>query len=188
MKKFKLEHRGSVDINTPRLLLRKITIDDHHDIYRNINHDKDVLKYFGAAYYDTYEESSIERLIELSAKQDCYCWGIEKKDNKECIGIILEQESNEQALNIELGYAIGSIHWNNGYITEALNAVIDFLFEKIGYHKITAGYITENTASKRVLQKCHMKFEGIRRSDFYFNDRFYDIAYHYILNPKHQNR
>jgi len=188
MIKFKLEHHGSVDIDTPRLLLRKITSKDQQDIYRNINHDKAVLKFFGAAYYDTYEESSIARLIELSAKPDCYCWGIERKDNNECIGVLLEQENNEQALNIELGYAIGSDHWNKGYVTEALNAVIPFLFDKIGFHKIIAGYITENTASKRVLQKCHMKFEGIRKDDFYFNDRFYDIAYHYILNPKHENR
>jgi len=188
MIKTKLEHLGSIDIDTPRLLLRKITAKDHRDIYHNINHDKNVLKYFGATYYDNYEESSIERLIELSAKQDCYCWGIEKKDDNECIGIILQQDNNHQSLNIEIGYAIGFDYWNKGYVTEALKAVILFLFDKIGYHKITAGYISENTASKRVLQKCHMKFEGIRKSDFYFNDRFYDISYHYILNPHHQNR
>ena len=57
---------------------------------------------------------------------------------------------------IEIGYFINPIYWNKGYATEALKAMIDYLFN-IGFKRIIASYFEENIASSRVMAKSGMK-------------------------------
>ena len=56
---------------------------------------------------------------------------------------------------IEVGYFISPKHWNRGFCSEALKAVIIELF-RIGFHTVKAGYFEENIASRRVMEKCGM--------------------------------
>ncbi len=186
MQKPTLNHHGSKRLETERLIIRPLTNKDAYDVFININNDKQVLDYFGAPYYENFNSSSIDSLVRLSNDPVAYCWGIEIKEINECVGIFLQQSRNDYIGSIEIGYAIGSRYWNQGYITEAVKAVTDYLFKSVNYHKITAGYVLENLASKRVLEKCGMSYEGIRKDDFFHRDRYYDIGYYYLINPDHQ--
>jgi ribosomal-protein-alanine N-acetyltransferase len=186
MQKPTLNHHGSKRLETERLIIRPLTNKDAYDVFININNDQHVLDYFGAPYYDNFNSSSIDSLVRLSNDPVSYCWGIELKKINECIGIFLQQSRNDYIGSIEIGYAIGSKYWNQGYITEAVKAVTDYLFKSVNYHKITAGYVLENLASKRVLEKCGMNYEGIRKDDFFHRGCYYDIGYYYLINPDHQ--
>ncbi|MDD2591419.1 MAG: GNAT family N-acetyltransferase [Erysipelotrichaceae bacterium] len=188
MERPKLNHHGSKRIETKRLILRPLSNKDAYDIFININNDKQVLDYFKAPYYENFNASSIDSLVRLSNDPTSYCWGIELKEIKECIGIFLQQARNDYIGSIEIGYAIGSRYWNQGYVSEAVIAVIKYLFNDINYHKITAGHVIENLASKRVLEKCGLVYEGIRKDDFFHNDRYYDIIHYYIINPNHKQK
>lgn len=185
MQKPKLHHLGSKTLTTPALILRRVVADDAYGIFININHDPEVLRYFGAPYQEHFADCSIDGLVALSAKPDAYCWAIELRENHECIGILLQQERNDMIGSIEIGYALGSRYWRKGYATQAVQAVIEYLFSEVNYHKITAGYVLVNIASRRVLEKCQMQYEGIRRDDFYHHDQYFDIGYYYIINPRH---
>jgi len=57
---------------------------------------------------------------------------------------------------IEIGYVISPKHWNRGFCTEALGAVIEELF-RMGFATVKAGYFEENGASRRVMEKCGMR-------------------------------
>ena len=61
--------------------------------------------------------------------------------------------------------------------------MIDFLF-LIGVHKVTAAYLEGNEASKRVMEKCGLVYEGRKKDDVYYHDRFFDTENYYIINPK----
>ncbi len=63
----------------------------------------------------------------------------------------------------EVGYWIGVPFWNRGFATEAARALIDFGFDQLGLNRVEAQYFVRNPASRRVLEKVGMKFEGIRR-------------------------
>lgn len=49
-------------------------------------------------------------------------------------------------------------YWGNGYMTEAVRAVIDYLFKQVGLDFIACGYFTDNPQSKRVQEKCGFEF------------------------------
>ena len=59
---------------------------------------------------------------------------------------------------IEIGFKLKRDYWNKGITTEALSAVMNFLFNEVGMHRITAKHDIENPASGIVLQKCGMQY------------------------------
>jgi RimJ/RimL family protein N-acetyltransferase len=61
----------------------------------------------------------------------------------------------------ELGYWLGVPHWNKGYATEALHAVIDYAFTDLTHESLQAGARVTNPASRRVLEKCGFQWTGV---------------------------
>lgn len=182
-------------LNTPRLTIRFLEENDADDLFCNISHDKDVLKYF-LMEYDEYNDQSRERTlrrIEGALKAERYLFSVQLKETKEIIGMILQCSVPGPYSNAtEIGYAFGKKYWNQGYATEALQAMIDFCSE-IGIHRITCCHIIENSASGRVMQKCGMQFEGIFKDELEYNGRYWDTAHYSYIVPStystcHPNR
>ena len=81
----------------------------------------------------------------------------------------------------EIGYAIGRKYWNQGYMSEALKAMIDFIF-KTGVHKVVVSHLVGNNASKRVIEKCGLIYEGRRKEEIHYHEQYWDVDYYYLLN------
>ena len=62
-----------------------------------------------------------------------------------------------------LGYWLGVPYWNQGYMTEAARALIDFGFGVMGLNRIEATYLMRNPASGRVMEKAGLAHEGVAR-------------------------
>jgi len=60
----------------------------------------------------------------------------------------------------ELGYWIGEPHWNEGFATEAVRAVIDYAFAHVRLDAITSSSRVINAASRRVIEKCGFQWTG----------------------------
>lgn len=61
----------------------------------------------------------------------------------------------------ELGYALARRHWGNGYMTEAVRAVIDAAFVSLpSLARVQAGANSRNRASIRVMERVGMSHEG----------------------------
>lgn len=84
---------------------------------------------------------------------------------------------NDSRNNCEVGYCIGYNFWNKGITSEALAAVIAFLFEEVGMHRIMAKYDVENTASGEVMKKCGMAYEGRFKEYYLRHDGTYTGRY-----------
>lgn len=170
-------------IETERLILRFMRVEDTHDIFVNINHDQDVLEYFIDKYREKEGEMTLNKTINYCLENERYLFAIELKETHEVIGMILQCSTSNQIFNSsEVGYAIGKKHWNKGYVSEALKAMIDFLFS-LGVHKVIASHLIGNNASKRVMEKNHMIFEGIKKEEIYYHNKYHDVAYYYLINP-----
>ena len=82
----------------------------------------------------------------------------------------------------EVGYWIGVPHWNQGFCTEALQAIIEFGFRTLGLHKITARHLLANEASGRVLIKTGMWKEGELKDEVLKDGVFHTVAAYAIIN------
>lgn len=178
-----MEFKQNIEIETKRLILRFMKPSDRHDIFVNINNDKDVLRYFIDKYLEKEEDLKLDNNIEAFLKDERYFLAIVLKETNETIGMILQcSKPSKLFCASEVGYAIGKKHWNKGYVSEALEAFIQFLFS-LGIHKVVASCFLENVASKKVMEKCGMIYESIHKEEVYYHDQYNDLMYYYIINP-----
>ena len=85
----------------------------------------------------------------------------------------------------EVGYWIGKPHWGKGFMTETLKRIIQFGFEDLDLNRIQAGYIFDNPASGRVMEKVGMQLEGTFRQYAIRDDQPFDISYRAILREEY---
>ena len=78
-------------------------------------------------------------------------------------GITLSNLRRGVAQTATLGYWIGAAHARQGYVTEALGAVLEFAFQRLGLHRVEAACLPNNEASRRLLLKCGFQEEGYAR-------------------------
>ncbi|MDE6589858.1 MAG: GNAT family N-acetyltransferase, partial [Oscillospiraceae bacterium] len=106
-----------------------------------------------------------------------YRWAIVFKENgPQPIGSIDVCPWREDGTVPEIGYCMGRRWWHQGIMTEALGAVIDFLFEQVGVQRIIARHDINNPHSGDVMRKCGMRFEGIREKSGQNNQGVCDMA------------
>lgn len=174
---------ASIVLQTENLTLRTLRYSDREAVFRNIANDKDVLRYYVMNYVDSLEKFSLERTVDYFIDRKRYAFAIILKLTDEVIGMIHQCNSADDVFRTtEIGYALGKQYWNHGYMTEALDAVITFLFS-IGIHKVFCTHIVENAASGRVMQKCGMTAEeGIRPEELFYNGKYHDLKAYYKIN------
>lgn len=97
------------------------------------------------------------------------------------IGIIPEL----QHYRAGVGYWIGKPFWGKGYVTEALQRVIQFGFETLDLNRIDASYRTDNPASGRVMEKVGMRHEGTFRQVMFRDGAYSDLSYRAILREEY---
>lgn len=98
------------------------------------------------------------------------------------IGLALE----EQHRRAEVGYFVGVEHWNRGYATEAVRAVLAYGFRELGLNRIFAHHFVRNPASGRVLEKAGMRREGLRRRHTFKDGEFLDSAVYAIVRSEYE--
>lgn len=79
-----------------------------------------------------------------------------------------------------IGYCMGRSWWHQGIMSEALGAVIEFLFQRVGVERIVARHDVNNPHSGGVMRKCGMNFEGIREKAHRNNQGVIDTAQYFI--------
>jgi len=94
--------------------------------------------------------------------------------NGEMIGSTGMQSPDYKNESAEVGYWIGKKYWGNGYATKALKEFLKLLDKKFKFKRTTSYAFTFNPASKRVMEKCGFKLEGIRRKIKKGKNKFYD--------------
>lgn len=157
-----LKHKGSVEIKTDRLLLRKFNVNDAEAIFSAWTSDERVAKYTSWNAHKSIEDTkAYVEYIASKAKISDYNWVI-KLDSK-IIGSINVCYSDEHLEIAGIAYVVAHDYWGKGYMTEAARAVIKFLFNDVNYRKIIAGCDSENIGSARVMEKAGMKREAVLR-------------------------
>jgi ribosomal-protein-alanine N-acetyltransferase len=154
-------------IQTERLSLRQITVNDSEDLY-NFYRDPNFFQYLDWDGPSSVEESA---MMINSWNQDFELkklipWGISSRNDNRLIGTIMFMPirgtfQDLPRFPLTISYDLQSDFWNKGIMTEALKAVLDFSKKKIQPHRVQAEVHSENTASLKVLKKLGFQEEGL---------------------------
>ena len=178
-----MNHIGTQYIETDRLILRRFELADAQAMFDNWASDNEVTKYLTwPAHADvSVTEKLLEDWVSQYAQDDCYRWAIVFKENgPQPIGSIDVCHWREDGEAPEIGYCMGKRWWHRGIMTEALGAVIDFVFDQVGVQRIVARHDVNNPHSGGVMRKCGMTFEGILEKSHQNNQGVVDIAHYFI--------
>ncbi|WP_373599326.1 GNAT family N-acetyltransferase [Paraclostridium bifermentans] len=183
-----MNHKGTKRIETERLILRKYTIDDTSDMFKNWGCDEKVTKFLTWENHKGIEDTRkiLNMWINEYENIDKYQWAIELKNIKEVVGDITVFNLKNKRFSCEIGYCLSSKFWNSGIMTEALIGVIGYLFDEIGLNRIEARHNVDNIASGKVMIKSNMKYEGTLREagKMKGENQFYDLAVYSILKSE----
>jgi len=181
-----LNHVGTQTIKTRRLILRRFDECDLNSMFSNWASDDKVQSDYGEPVYSTIEEAKglLEKYISSYEKCETYRWAVILKDNGECIGqaAYFIVDTHNQFCEIE--YCIGQKYQNQGYITEAVKAIVDFGFQNVHFNRIQVSHRHVNIPSRRVIEKCGFIYEGTLRNFFNHLGEFHDRLYYSILREE----
>lgn len=177
-----LNHKGTQEIQTERLRLRQFKVEDYRDMFI-FGSNPEVNKYLSYKLHQNPEETKnlLVKWVKGYENPETYNWAIEYEEK--VIGNISVVGFDEKLNAHCLGWQIDRPYWNRGIMTEAAQAVIDYLFD-VGIEKIAASFDTKNIASGRVMQKIGMTKEGSEKTVLRKKDNtFYDRDIYSIMNP-----
>jgi len=178
-----MEHIGTMELNTERLILRRFSINDAENMIKNWANDDDVTKYLTWPTHNSIEVTKyvLKDWIKNYENNDFYNWAIILKEINEPIGSIGAVEKNDDIKMVHIGYCIGKNWWNKGIVSEALNELIKYFFEKVGVNRIESRYDPANENSGKVMAKCGMKYEGHMKQADKNNQGIVDAVYYGII-------
>ncbi len=182
-----MEHKGTVTLETERLILRRFASSDAESAFKNWTSNDNVTRFLR---WQTHADISVTRgyisyLLENYNKPDFYDWAIELRSLGEPIGSIGAVELRENIGAAEIGYCIGEKWWRQGVASEALTAVMRFFFEEVGANRVYSEHDVNNPNSGKVMQKCGMKYEGTLRQADRNNTGLCDTAVYGLIKEEY---
>lgn len=160
-----LNHKGTINLETDRLILRRFTEADAEAMFTNWASREIVARYLTWFAHKDIEQTHeiIRSWIDEYRQINRYHWAIVLKDTDELIGSIGIVRQNEVKSSAEMGYCISDDHWYQGYTAEALRRILKYFFEEVGFNRISAVHNVNNPNSGAVMKKAGMLYEGTLR-------------------------
>ena len=181
-----MQHKGTQILEKNRLILRLFHSEDAESCLNNWAADPNVFRWISMEVQSQKEiEEWLSGAEEVYKSLETYYWAIVEKVSGKVIGEIYADDFSNRNNRCEVSWKIGSRFWSRGYMTEAAQAVLQFLLKEVGVHRIQAKCCMKNIASERVMQKLGMQKEGILKDYFLGKDGHYeDVVMYSLLNAE----
>ena len=143
---------------TPRLTVRQFTEDDVDNLF-DLNSDPEVMRYLTGGRptpREVIRDEIIPFHLAIYGRLDRLgTWAAESAATGEFLGWFhLRPGPGADITNVDLGYRLRRSEWNQGYATEGSRALIGVGFTDLGVERVFAHTMTDNAASRRVMEKC----------------------------------
>lgn len=157
----KFLHPAERILQSRRLLLRPFEERDAAAVFKNLTGDLEIARLVGREPHRSEEETIrlIQSWIRPSEKHESYTWAIEYKG--EAVGSISLVRYVPELGFGELGFCLGRPYWNQTLMSEACEAVLDFLFRKAGFNSLAIRHERGNPAPGCIARRLGMHFEGL---------------------------
>ncbi len=165
-----------IPLHTERLQLRLPTANDIDAIYTLLSDPSIAANMLDLPH--PYQRSNAQAFVRYAQQatraQTENIYVIETRATATVIGSI---SLDKRSFNIaEIGYWMGKPYRSQGYTTEAVRRIIRFGFAELGLNRIQAYFFAHNTASRRVLEKAGMQYEGVLREHFRKGDDYMSVG------------
>lgn len=170
-------------LETERLILRRLDINDAVTVF-TLRSSPEIMKYIPVPLTQTIEEAEtyIHSIDKRMEEKECVNWAITLKENNVMIGNIGFYRMKLEHYRSEAGYSTLPEFNGKGYVTEALQAIINYGFSTMKLHSIEALVDPDNIGSIKVLEKCGFEKEGHIKENWFFNGTFLDTVIYSKLN------
>ena len=194
MQVFSLRNRSRVEIETARLLLRPPQAKDYEG-WSSLRRES-------RAFLVPWEPGWSREHLSLRSFRNRVTWAdravkqgdalplllISKLDGSVVGGVTLSNIRRQPAETGTLGYWVGEPYSRQGYMTEALHALREYTFGTVGLSRLEAACLPENAPSRRLLERCHFKYEGVAQAYLQINGRWRNHVLYASLRPDRRGR
>ena len=145
---------------TKRLIFESLIGSHSNDLFTVMSNQK-IYKYVDESPY-TNKDKLFKRYDFLSkgappeSNQEWLNWTIKLKNSNNYIGLL--QATIYKNQRTEIGYLLSQKYWSNGYATEAVKYLCEYLFKYKNVKKIIASIDTQNLFSIKLVEKLHFKY------------------------------
>ena len=174
-------------LDTERLLLRRIRKSDAQDMFEYAQLES-VTRYLLWRPHPNvrYTSAYIGSLQRYYKNGSFFDYAVILKAEDKMIGTCGFAHLFTEHNSAEIGYVINPAYHDKGYATEAAGALVRFGFCNAGLNRIEARYMIGNDASRRVMEKCGMIYEGTHVQSMYVKDKYVDIGVCAITSDRYR--
>jgi RimJ/RimL family protein N-acetyltransferase len=162
--------------------------EDDVDALYEVFSDPRVMRYWSSGPLPNREAAAaMQRDIAEGNRQDTmWKWGLALRETNKLIGTVTLFHLNLSNGRAEIGYAMGSAYWGNGYMNEALTALIIHAFDVLNLRRLEADVDPRNTPSVRTLERLGFQREGFLRERWHVGGELQDALFYGLLRREWQ--
>lgn len=184
----KINHTGTVPLETDRLVLRR-TVKSDIDEFFFIQLNPNIRRYLATNRLgDDLEKNRKYFNEEKYNELNYYRWTIVRKEDNKILGCIYLNIHDEKARTAGIDYWIREDAWGNGYTTEASRKILNFAFDTLNINRIESCGGKDNPGTYKVMEKIGLKYEGERKEGiFYYYGGLENLVLYGITKEEYKN-
>lgn len=173
---------STVQLRTDRLDLRPLCLEDAEGLFR-IYSDPEFTRYWSTAPWTSVSQATalIAKDLRELADDESLRLGIFLREPGVLIGTCSLFNVSKQCRRAEIGYGIAPAYWRQGYMFEAVSALLAFAFDALAMNRLEADIDPRNTASARSLEKLGFQREGLLPERWIVDGEVSDSALYGLL-------
>lgn len=174
-------------LETPRLILRGMRVSDAADMFAYAK-DPAVTEFLTWYPHATAEETRqyLTYVGQRYRTGDFYDWAVVDQESGHMIGTCGFTSFNCPSDSAEVGYVLNPAYQGRGLATEAVRRVIRFGFEELELHRIEAHFMEGNDASRRLMERVGMTFEGFARESMKIKGKYCTVGTCAVLRGEYE--
>ena len=176
-------------LETERLVLRETAAHDVEAVFE-MERDPIAMRYWSHPPMQDVSEAraAVERACGYFDERVGLRWSIARRVDDRMLGHVSLFNFNEQSGRADIGYGLAREHWGQGFMHEALTAVVDYAFGPLGLRRLEADTDPRNQASLRALERLGFAREGLLRERWQVGDEISDTAFLGLLAREWRER
>lgn len=135
-------------LSTERLKLKRGSLEDYEKVYE---YDFTKLRDINGEFEFIEQDKTKIKGFDIYADEtdEVFDWIVYLKDNDVPVANIIANREDKDMRSIELSFNMHPSYWKQGYMTEAIIEILEFLFEN-GFDNVICGYSEGNIKSKNI--------------------------------------
>ncbi len=148
-----------------------------------IRSDKRVMNYMDTIKHQSIDDAKdlIYNIHKSFEEKNGINWVIIEKSSEQLVGYFGFWRLMKDHCRAEVGYALSPEFWGKGYMTEAVDIMLDFGFNELKLHSIEANVNPNNDSSIKLLERSGFRKEAYFRENYLFNGKFIDSVIYSLL-------